>query len=94
VTDHTIPTPLDRIETLETRFDEVEQAWKKPRDPVSPRMLALVTISMLMIAVVALGAMKILTIEVCGTILGAVAGRLTSNIGGGNENSNGASKSS
>lgn len=69
------PTPLERIEQL-------EQVLSKPRDPVSQRTLALVTIVCLMLVTALLGAMKIMTVEVIAAILGAVAGRLTSNIGG------------
>ena len=85
-------TPLDRITDLEEKVGEIEQVANKPQTrDVGQRMLALVTIALLMIATTLLGALKILTVEVIAAILGAVAGRLTSNIGG-NETQSGASK--
>ena len=74
-------TPLDRIVELEKSVEQLSKN-ASTRDPVSPRMLALVTVVVLMLIVGILGGMKVLTVEVIAAILGAIAGRLTSNIGG------------
>lgn len=79
------PTPLERVEALEDQVKALTAQLSRPRDPVSQRMLALVTIVCLVLVTCVLGAMKILTVEVIAAILGALAGRLTSNIGGDNE---------
>lgn len=76
-----IPTPLQRITDLESQVKELNKHSIR-RDPVSPRMLALVTVVALLSIVGYLGGIKVLTVEVIAAILGAIAGRLTSNIGG------------
>lgn len=54
-------------------------------DPVSPRTLALATIAILVIAGTLLAWLKVLPGEAIAGILGAIVGRLTSNLGGQNE---------
>lgn len=76
-----IRTPLERIADLEGDVSSLQGKVDKA-DPISPRMLALVTVLCLLIVTGLLGAMKALSVEVIAAILGAVAGRLTSNIGG------------
>lgn len=54
-------------------------------DPISPRTLALSTITILVVAGTLLAWLKVLPGEAIAGILGAIVGRLTSNLGGQNE---------
>ena len=69
-----------RMVAFEARLRQCE-ARCAPVDPVSPRTLALVCVVLVIVAAIALGWGKILPGEAIAGLIGALVGRLTSDIG-------------